>query len=212
MNYNNLAQNTNFIASSPQFKNIPFYVVSTTLPGWQISHSEAGGRGGARIQVGGNIISFNPVSLEILVDEDMIIYNEIMSIMESNVNINDGTFNDFYFDMYIECTNAHGNKIIKFDFFNCRLLEITDLVYDSQRQTDSLVVYVDFVYDYYTREIVRKAPESYQTPRIITSSYDRGKTEEEKKLKKIINLDFTKDKYDAELIYWGDPRSFVKTI
>lgn len=162
MNYNNLAQSTNFIAGSDKFENIPFFLTMVNIPGMSIQHSQIGGRGGAQINVQGNTMTFNPLSIEMLIDEDFKIYKEVMSIIRKNVNLDNGTFDDFYFDFFIEVNNNKGNKVLKLEFRNCRIESISDVLLNTQDDGTEYTMTIDLVYDYYEIE----KPNPYTLPKI----------------------------------------------
>lgn len=152
MNYNNLAQRTNFIASSDKFKNLPFFLTSVNIPGITLAHPEIGGANSSRIKLSSDTVTFNSLSFEMLVDEDFLIYQELMGIIRDNVDVNSGTFKDLCFDFFIELHNNKGNKILKLDFFNCRIESIGDIVLDTQDEATHYLLSMELVYDYYEIE------------------------------------------------------------
>ena len=107
MNYNNLAQATNFIAGSDKFKNVPFFITGLNIPGININHPEiSGGRQGTLMNLSGDSINYNSLSFEMLIDEDFQIYQELMDIVRKNISPTNGTYGDFYFDFFIEINNS----------------------------------------------------------------------------------------------------------
>ncbi len=152
MNYGNLAQKTNFIAGSPEFDNLPFFLTSVNIPGINLSHVEVGGRDGTRMKVSGDTLLFNSLSIEMLIDEDFLIYQELMEILNTNINIENGTFSDFYFDFFVEINNSKGNKVIKVDFSNCRIESIGDIELDTQEEGTEYTLSLEMTYDYYKIE------------------------------------------------------------
>lgn len=152
MNYNNLAQRTNFIAGSEQFKNLPFFLINVNIPGITLSHPEVGGKHGARMNLSGDTAVFNSLAFEMLVDEDFIIYQEFMNIIRKNIDLKTGTYSDFYFDFFIELSNNKGNKVLKLDFTNCRIESIGDIILDSQDDSTQYTMTIDMRYDYFEME------------------------------------------------------------
>ena len=156
MNYNNLAQKTNFIASSDKFENVPFFLTSVNIPGISVANSEVGGKHSAPIKLSGDTITYSSLAFEMLIDEDFLIYQELMAIINKNVDINTGTFSDFYFDFFIELSNSKGNKVLKVDFSNCRIESIGDIFLDTTSEETQYTLSMDIAYDYYKIEQLRR--------------------------------------------------------
>ena len=156
MNYNNLAQATNFIAGSDKFEKVPFYLTSVNIPGVNVQGSEVGGRGGTSINLSGGSIEFNRLAFEMLIDEDFLIYQELMDVIRENVNVPDGTFDDLSFDFFVEVSNSKGHKVLKMDFYNCRIESISDIFLNTQDDGTEYILGVDLVYDYFETQPINK--------------------------------------------------------
>ena len=156
MNYNNLAQKTNWIAGSSEFKNIPFFLTNLNIPGVVLNHPEIGGRDSARIKLAGDTAIYNSLTFDMLIDEDFVIYQEVMSIIKKNVGVETGTFGNFYFDFFIEISNSKGNKVLKLDFSNCRIENISDIDLSSQDSSTEYTMSMEIVYDYYEIESTKR--------------------------------------------------------
>jgi hypothetical protein len=154
MNTNNLHQKTNFTAGSPAFKNIPFFLTAVNVPGFSLGHGVTGGRGGTKSVVSADSITWNALSLDLLIDEDLKVYIEMMQIIKKNIDIDNGTFNDLIFDFWIEINNNKGNKILKLEFKNCRIESIGDIQLDTQDDVTEHVINLSILYDYYSIESV----------------------------------------------------------
>ena len=149
MNYNNLAQKTNFTAGSDQLDLIPFYLTSVNVPGINLSHPELGGRSGTRLNLTGDNITYNALSFEMLVDEDFNIYHEFMDKINENIDPESGTFESVEFDFWVEINNSKGNKLFKMEFYNCRIESIGDIQLDTQDDITEYTMSVDVKFDYY---------------------------------------------------------------
>lgn len=152
MNYNNLAQRTNFIAGSNAFKNIPFFLTTLNIPGVNLSLPETGSRNGALLKLPSDTVQYNALSFEMLIDEDFLIYQEIMDIFNNQINVESGTFGDFQFDFYIEINNSKGNKVLKIEFNNCRLAAIGDIQLDTSDEGTEYTMGMELEYDYFNVE------------------------------------------------------------
>lgn len=152
MNINNLAQKTNYIAGSSEFESVPFYLTNVNIPGISLNHTEIGGRNSTKMRLSGDTISWNDLTIEMLIDEDFEIYLELMNVIEKNINAETGTFADFTFNFWIEISNSKGNKILKMDFNNCRINSISDITLDSQDDITEHTLTIEINYDYYKIE------------------------------------------------------------
>jgi hypothetical protein len=151
MNYNNLAQKTNFIAGSDKLALLPFYLTNVNLPGLNLNYPEVGGRFSTKMYLAGDTITYNNLSFEILLDEDFEIYNEFMDKVFENINVESGTFADNTFDFWIQINNNKGNKLLKFEFYNCRIESVGDILFDTQDDITQHGMSVEIRYDYYKR-------------------------------------------------------------
>jgi hypothetical protein len=148
MNYNNLAQKTNYIAGSYKLALTPFYLTAVNIPGLNFNHIEVGGKAG-RFNVTGDTLVYNALSFEMLVDEDFKIYHEFMDKAVANINPESGTFAAQEFDFWIQINNSKGNKLFLIEFYNCRLESIGDIMLDSQDEITEHNVTIDIKYDYF---------------------------------------------------------------
>lgn len=152
MNYNNLSQKTNFTAGSSAFTNVPFFITALNIPGFNLGHNQLGARGGSRAISSADTITWNTLSLDLLIDEDLKIYSELMAIIRQNIDANTGNFDDFVFDFWIELNNNKGNKILKLEFKDCRIDSIGDIQLDAQDDITEHIMNFSMLYDYYTIE------------------------------------------------------------
>lgn len=161
MNYNNLAQKTNFVAGSDKFDTLPFYLTTVNIPGVNFSYPEVGGRGSTRLNLAADTITYNALSFEMLVDEDFKIYHEFMDKIVKNISVKGANFADNTFDFWVEINNNKGNRLFKVEFHNCRIETIGDIMLDTQDDITEYTLPVDIKYDYYeiikdgTRPILR---------------------------------------------------------
>ena len=149
MNYNNLAQKTNFTAGSDHLELLPFYLTSVNIPGINLSHSGIGGRYGSKLNLQADNVSFNALSFELLIDEDFEVYHEFMSKFKDSINVETGSFASQEFDFWVEVNNNKGNKLFKMEFYNCRLETVGDIQLDTQDDITEYTMSVELRYDYY---------------------------------------------------------------
>lgn len=149
MNYNNLAQKTNYTAGSDKLELLPFYLTTVNLPGINLSHPSLSSRSGTLLNVTGDTVQYNALSFEMLVDEDFQIYHEFMDKIFNNINPETGTFASQEFDFWVEINNNKGNKLFKMEFYNCRIESVGDINLDSQDDMTEYTMSVEIKFDYY---------------------------------------------------------------
>jgi hypothetical protein len=153
MNTNNLAQKTNFTAGSDQLQFTPFYLTSVNIPGVNFSHPELGGRSGTKFNVTSDNITYNPLSFEMLLDEDFKIYHEFMRKINKSISPETGKFESVEFDFWVVINNNKSSPLFKMEFHNCRIETISDIQLDVTDDMTEHTLSVDIKYDYF--EIVK---------------------------------------------------------
>ena len=149
MNYNNLAQKTNWTAGTDKFPLMPFYLTNISIPGMNFSLPETGSRFGSRINLPSDTITFNSLSFDFLIDEDFEIYRTFYSYIINSINPEKGTFADISFDLWVELNNSKGNKIMKFEFYNCRIESIGDIELDTTSPETEGTMNLGIKFDYF---------------------------------------------------------------
>lgn len=148
MNYNNLAERTNFIAGSSAFKHIPFFISSITIPEISIEHPEvSGGRFSHNLKLAGDTIKYGTLSFEMLIDENLLIYDEIYNLIKSNTNPDNGTFGDFMFDFFVEMNDNKGHSVLVFNFDNCRISSVGSLNLETSDDSVYYRLSMELVFD-----------------------------------------------------------------
>lgn len=155
MNYHNLAQKTNFIGGSEKFNLLIFYITSVNIPGINFSLPEAGGRYSTKVYLPSDKITYNNLTFEFLIDEDFELYRQFYSHIKDIINPENGTFNNDPFTFWLQINNNKGNKVLNFEFYNCRIENIGDIMLSTQEDVTEHTMTLDFKYDYY--EIVENS-------------------------------------------------------
>lgn len=149
MNYRNLAQKTNWTAGTDKFPLVPFYLTNISIPGMNFSVPETGSRFGSRINLASDTISYNSLSFDFLIDEDFEIYKSFYNYISQSINPEKGTFADTSFDLWVELNNSKSNKIMKFEFYNCRIESIGDIELDTTSDETEIVMNLGLKFDYF---------------------------------------------------------------
>jgi hypothetical protein len=150
LNKRNYAETTNYIAGSSKLELMPFYLQSTNIPGMNFTINEISGRGGALLKMSADTIQYNGLSLTVLLDEDFKIYEEFYDIITKSINPNTGTFSIQEFDFWIELNNNKGNNIMKFEFENCKIESLGDIMLDSTTNSTN-TFNIELVFDKMTK-------------------------------------------------------------
>lgn len=149
MNYNNLAQKTNWTAGTDKFPLVPFYLTTVNIPGMNFSIPESGSRYGTRLNLASDTVTFNTLSFDFLIDEDFEIYKAFYKHINNSINVEKGTFADISFDMWLELNNSKGNKLLKFEFYNCRIENIGDVELDTTSPETESIMNLSLKFDYF---------------------------------------------------------------
>ena len=149
MNFNNLAQSTNWQAGSMAFDKVPFFITNVNLPGISVNHPAIGSKGGAALNMQGSSVVYDPLSFEMLIDEDLVIWKELMTAVRNNIAVGSGNFADNSFDFFLELKDNKGHAVLKLEFEGCRISRIGDVPLSSQDEEVQKVLNVELVYDRY---------------------------------------------------------------
>lgn len=148
-NINNLSQKTNYVLGSNELKLVPIFATTVSIPGINFSHPEVGGRFGPKLHVSSDFASFNSISCDCLIDENMKILLEILKIMRNAYSPHDGSFANRSFDFWLQLHNNKGNPVFRIDFNNSRLVNFSDITLSTQDDTNSGTFTIEINYDSY---------------------------------------------------------------
>lgn len=147
-NYSNLQNLTNYIQISPEFPDVHFYLQKVNIPGIQLNHEELSARGEHKIFQGQDIMNFNTLSFEMLIDENLEIWLQFHEHVRKRIK-SDNTFDVTPFQFVLQINNNKGNKLFTIFFKDCRISSIQDLQLDSTSDITQHNLQVDIVFDKY---------------------------------------------------------------
>lgn len=147
-NYSNLQNLTNYVQSSPQFEKVPFYLLRVNLPGIQSDTEKLSTRGRNRFNTQQELIEFNSLSFEMLIDENLEIWLEMQNYLRERVK-KDATFDPDPFTFTVSINNNKGNKLFTVMFNYCYLVNIGDIQLDSTQDQLHHTLQVEITYDDY---------------------------------------------------------------
>lgn len=146
----NFAHNTNYTVGISFLGDEIFNAQSVTMPGINFMNIELGGRGGSRALVGGDNISFDTITVDLLIDENLTVYKKIIRYIISKTNTEDSTFNSEEFETWVSIKNDFGIEVMKLDFFGCQLSGIDSFPLSSSSEDEEISVGLSFRFDRFT--------------------------------------------------------------
>jgi len=149
MNQNNLAQKSNYTAGSHALQIGMLYLTSVNIPGISFNHPELSTRSGSKLNLGGDTLSYNSLALEVLLDEQFLVYEELTKKIFDSVNPVSGAFAMPDFDFWVQINNSKGNYTMKIDFTNCRIESIGDITFEPSSDETEFTLSIELKYDYY---------------------------------------------------------------
>jgi len=147
INSRNYSQKTNFMCGTPDLPLLPFYVTTLNIPGVNTNIPENSGRQGAAVHFAPADMSFNNLSLEVLLDEDYKIFQELINAIK--IDVETGTFENHFFDFWIEVTNDMGHPVLKIEYHECLIETIGDLQLSSNDDITEQTFTLDIKFDWF---------------------------------------------------------------
>ena len=148
LNTNNFAQDTNYTCGSAALDLTSLYCSRVNIPGVSLSHIELINGAGTGLYSTGDNYTYEPLSVDVLIDEDFEVFFELLKKFRINVNNNNGTFADIEFDFFINVSNSKGKHLFKATMVNARLNSMGSVVLDSTSENTELVLPLSFDFDY----------------------------------------------------------------
>lgn len=148
MNTVNYATQTNVMAGSDIFKLTPFFLQQVSIPGISFSHPEVGGgRFGSVGTLNADTINYGDLTIEIIMDESFLVYDEIMGVINKQIDIVTGKFTQKTFDFWVTVTDSFGNELIKWTYHNAKIESISDFQYDYSSEETMFTLSVTLKFD-----------------------------------------------------------------
>jgi len=155
----NFAQKTNFIAGSPQFQGMEFYIKSVSLPGLSFSLVETSSQG-MKHNLPSSTYSHGDLTFNVLIDEDFKVYDLFYNDMLKSKHSTSATYAPRFFDLYINVYNNKGNILFTENFHNCLIENIGDLSLDTTDNGTTQDMSVTIKYDWHDIVKAKSVPEN----------------------------------------------------
>lgn len=148
-NIRSTALNSNILFGSTIFsKDVMYQVQSTDLPGMSINHPKENTRVGV-INIQGDIAEYSPIRMSILVDEKLVVWKELIGIMQKYHIPGTNTCEPLVGDSFIEFRDNKNNYMFKIELKNSYITSVGDLQYTTSGDNSILELSVEIVYDYF---------------------------------------------------------------
>jgi len=147
INTRNYSQKTNYQCGASEMNLLPFYATEVSLPGVSTNVIETSGRAGAAINMSPTDMIFNPLSVTVLLDEDYKVWQDIMNSI--HIDVETGTFENKYFNFWIEVFNDMGKSVMKIEYYSCTIESISDLELTTNDDTTEQTFTLDIKYDWF---------------------------------------------------------------
>lgn len=140
-------------------KNYPalqFYAQSYQHPDMNLNPTEVGYPRVSRVAYVGESIEFGTLSMDVLMDENMMSYRELYNWVERCVETehkNPNSLNhdelQFYYDITVTVLTSHNNTNKTFKYVNCFPTSIGAINFTAQDQGEYITYPVTFRFDYF---------------------------------------------------------------
>jgi len=149
INNNSFSTSTNIQFGSRDLDDFWMQAQSCLIPSISMSPPEVGGRAGARISLPADSVTYSDLVIDVPIDREWKTYDLIYQYFLDGLNVEKGTFASKKFDMWLDIRTGKGAEIKKFWFYNCRLIDISELSVSTTDAEDSInEVTLVFKFDY----------------------------------------------------------------
>lgn len=150
INNNSFNTNTNIRFGSKELGDLWLNAQSCSIPGIQLSPAKIGGRYGAQIGMGSDRVEYGDLSIDLVMDKELKVYDIIYDHFLAGLNVEQGTFNPQQFDLWLDIYDSKQVIIKKFWFYNCRLNDISEVLFDISDMEDPVSeITLTFQFDYF---------------------------------------------------------------
>jgi hypothetical protein len=148
--YNNsFSTSTNITFGAKELPDVFFNAQSFSLPALSFSPPNVGGRAGAVVKLPSDTVTYDELSISVILDKDWNVYTELYTYFVKHLNVEETTFSDGKFDIWLEIRDGKGIVKRKFWFYDARVMTIDGIDFDSTDDTDTpIVINITFTFNY----------------------------------------------------------------
>jgi hypothetical protein len=150
INYNNsFSTTTNIAFGARELPDVFFNAQSFTLPALTFNPPNIGGRAGAVVKLPSDTVTYDELTIAVILDKNWKVYTDIYTHFVKHLNVEDTTFSDGKFDIWLDVRDGKGHIIKKFWFYDARILTIDGVDFDSTDDSDTpIVINITFTFNY----------------------------------------------------------------
>jgi len=149
INNNSYSTNTNISFGSKDLDNLWLQAQSCNIPGISLSHPKIGGRAGVGTFLQADNVTYTDLIIDMKMDNKWEIYDILYKFFLDGLNVENGTFKSKKFDLWLDIHLGDGEVEKKFWYYNCRLMDISEIQLDSTDTEDTIItVSLVFQFDY----------------------------------------------------------------
>lgn len=149
LNTRNFTHQSNIFFGCTLFgRDFTAFVQRVSLPGMSFSNIEMS-KMAVKFYAPGDTPTYNPLSLDLLVDSELRIWREIIQNFQimTKQGVGDNTYKDF--DSFIHIFNEKDESVVKIDYKHCLLESIGDLEFDSSSEDPEITMSLTINYSYF---------------------------------------------------------------
>jgi hypothetical protein len=126
-----------------------YNIQECNLPGMSFSHISTSKRS-SNLNFQGDTITFNDLTVNIIVDEKLNVYKDIISTLLKMREPYSSEGELIQKNAWIEIQDDNTNTILKVNFHNCFIESVDDLSYSTNNEDEIITCSCTIRYDYYT--------------------------------------------------------------
>lgn len=149
-NLRNFTHSSNFIFQTNLFteEETGYGVQELSIPGLSFSHIQTS-KNAVFGNIQGDTVTYNDLTLNFIMDENLIIWKEIVQKMIKMRDPNNLTAEQIEKYGYLEIHDDNSKEVLKLEFINCMIESIDDLQYSTISDDEIITCSVTIKYDYY---------------------------------------------------------------
>lgn len=144
--------NTSTIFNTTLFSsNTSYYIQEWNIPGVVTAHPSEKTRMGQMV-INGDMIEYRPLYLKLLIDEDLVIWKDIISVMQSYQKPGTNTYIPIEGESFVEVYDSKNKYLFKIVFHGSFIESVGELNYMTLDDNEPITLSLTILYDYYTVE------------------------------------------------------------
>jgi len=150
MSQRNFSHISNFIFGTNMLgEETQYNIQGCNLPGVSISHIKTN-KNSQSLFLQGDTIEYNPLEIELILDEGLETWKDIMSKFEHMREQQEGTGEILQSGSWLLIQDDNSNNILKINFYNTIINSIGDLKFSTTSEDNNITLSISISYDYYT--------------------------------------------------------------